>query len=102
MSATRQESGCHAVRTSVDRSAHRLRTVSLWLQRPARVLDRLHVALITPADAALWVQYASTVGEARRVAEGWVQGIRDRCVRRSGQRGPRPPIYARRPCRPNR
>jgi hypothetical protein len=44
------------------------------LQRPARAVDKFHIALIIPASAALWVDYASTAGEARRVAEGWVRG----------------------------
>ena len=35
--------------------------------------DRFHIALISPAGVALYVQFASMVGEARRVAEGWVR-----------------------------
>ena len=42
------------------------------MQRPGRAVDRYHVALISPAGVALYVQFASMVGEARRVAEGWV------------------------------
>jgi hypothetical protein len=41
---------------------------------PARGTDRFHVALITPAGVALYTQMAVMVGEARRVAEGWVRG----------------------------
>jgi hypothetical protein len=44
------------------------------LQHPNRASDRHHVALISPADAAVYGGYTSTVGEARRVAEGWVRG----------------------------
>ena len=44
------------------------------MQRPGRAMDRYHIALISPAGVALYVQFASMVGEARRVAEGWVRG----------------------------
>jgi hypothetical protein len=44
------------------------------MQRPGRAVDRYHIALISPAGVALYVQFASMVGEARRVAEGWVHG----------------------------
>jgi hypothetical protein len=44
------------------------------LEHANRASDRHHVALISPAGAALFVGYTSTVGEARRIGEGWVRG----------------------------
>ena len=48
------------------------------MQRPGRAVDRFHIALISPAGVALYVQFASMVGEARRVAEGWVNAKQGR------------------------
>ena len=41
---------------------------------PSRASERFHDALVSPAGAAQHTQFAVTVGEARRVAEGWVRG----------------------------
>jgi hypothetical protein len=39
-----------------------------------RASERFQVALVSPAGVAKWTQFALMVGEARRVAEGWVRG----------------------------
>jgi acetyltransferase-like isoleucine patch superfamily enzyme len=44
------------------------------LEHPNRASDRHHVALISPVGAAVFVGYTSTIGEARRIGEGWVAG----------------------------
>jgi hypothetical protein len=41
---------------------------------PSRASERFHVALVSPAGVAQHTQFAVMVGEARRVAEGWVRG----------------------------
>jgi hypothetical protein len=41
---------------------------------PNRASERFHVALVSPSGVAQHTQFAVMVGEARRVAEGWVRG----------------------------
>ena len=41
---------------------------------PSRASERFHIALVSPAGVAQHTQFAGMVGEARRVAEGWVRG----------------------------
>jgi hypothetical protein len=40
----------------------------------ARASEPFHVALVSPTGVAQHTQYAVMVGEARRVAGGWVRG----------------------------
>ena len=47
---------------------------------PNRASERFHVALVSPNGLAQHTQFAVMVGEARRVAEGWVRGKADREV----------------------
>jgi hypothetical protein len=44
------------------------------VQLPSRGTERFHIALVSPHGVAQYTQFAVMVGEARRVAEGWVRG----------------------------
>lgn len=44
------------------------------VRAPGRSYEQFHVALIDPGGMARFAQFASTVGEAYRLAEGQVRG----------------------------
>jgi hypothetical protein len=44
------------------------------MKLPSRASERFHVALVSPAGVAQHTRFAVMVGEARRVAEGWIRG----------------------------
>jgi hypothetical protein len=52
--------------------------------QPSRGSERFHVAIISPRGTAAYAQFASSIGEAARVAEGQVRGK----LARSTQPGP--------------
>jgi hypothetical protein len=57
----------HATRTAVPSPA------DVRVKLPSRATEPFHVALISQTGVAQYTTFAVMVGEARRVAEGWVR-----------------------------